>query len=517
MPPRRFSPAQHTHKAASRWHGVIDAGISYVNNSKTATGHDNLFKYDDGVAQGSRWGCAARKIWATALKAIFVLENGFNSGSSTLGQGGAMFGRQAYVGLSQNNVGSLTFGRQYSFSTDYLGGNYSTGGQTVAGQLRVSHQRQWTSLRRAVSTTRSSSAAREFREPSRSARCYGFSNQAGAFAGAPATGAAAAPVASSSACLQRFGVKDCANGPVRYRCRLTANIRYPGQSTLSFSTTITNVATGNVREICARSAWAAVIRSAQPRCGRCTRTRASSRFRAALTTFAAYEAEGAKYAFTPALTAGAGYTYMHLSNANRGHWNQVDLSVDYALSKRTDVYALGIYQIAAGPQRHTGSASADPVRALSLLQHVGHGRGQPVGVPRGRSPQVLKRICTDAMGCCFAGVNVKKRPVFRRRFCTLLQQSTMKARLPASIKPAATYSGISCRIARRRKYRRSNAPMHISRTRQTCAVHLLCRVPKIRAHQRFRAMKIRRLDVHDDHRARQFPANLEAREQIGID
>ncbi|TGP41328.1 porin, partial [bacterium M00.F.Ca.ET.229.01.1.1] len=37
-------------------YGVIDAGISYVNNSKTSTGHDNLFKYDDGVAQGSRWG-----------------------------------------------------------------------------------------------------------------------------------------------------------------------------------------------------------------------------------------------------------------------------------------------------------------------------------------------------------------------------------------------------------------------------------------------------------------------------
>jgi predicted porin len=65
------------------------------------------------------------------------------------------------------------------------------------------------------------------------------------------------------------------------------------------------------------------------------------------TTFAAYEA-GAKYAFTPALTAGAGYTYMHLSNANTGHWNQVNLSADYALSKRTDVYALGIYQIASG-------------------------------------------------------------------------------------------------------------------------------------------------------------------------
>ena len=35
-------------------------------------------------------------------------------------------------------------------------------------------------------------------------------------------------------------------------------------------------------------------------------------------------------------------------DAAKGHWNQGDLSVDYALSKRTDVYALGIYQIASG-------------------------------------------------------------------------------------------------------------------------------------------------------------------------
>ena len=30
------------------------------------------------------------------------------------------------------------------------------------------------------------------------------------------------------------------------------------------------------------------------------------------------------------------------------HFNQVDLSVDYALSKRTDVYVIGVYQKASG-------------------------------------------------------------------------------------------------------------------------------------------------------------------------
>ncbi len=101
-------------------YGLIDAGISYVNNSKTSTGSDKLFKYDDGVAQGSRWGLRGTEDLGGGLKAIFVLENGFNSGNGTLGQGGAMFGRQAFVGLSKTDVGSLTFGRQYSFTTDYL-------------------------------------------------------------------------------------------------------------------------------------------------------------------------------------------------------------------------------------------------------------------------------------------------------------------------------------------------------------------------------------------------------------
>ena len=90
------------------------------------------------------------------------------------------------------------------------------------------------------------------------------------------------------------------------------------------------------------------------------------------TTFAAYEA-GAKYAFTPALTAGAGYTYMHLSNANTGHWNQVDLSVAYALSKRTDVYALGIYQIASGHNPGTGDLQAQIGSSTSYFNTSGTG------------------------------------------------------------------------------------------------------------------------------------------------
>jgi predicted porin len=319
-------------------YGVIDAGISYVNNAKTATGgHDSLVKYDDGVAQGSRWGLRGTEDLGGGLKALFVLESGFNSGTGALGQGGAMFGRQAYVGLSQNGVGSLTFGRQYSFSTDYLGGNYSTGGQTVAGNYayHINDIDQLTSSRinNSVKFSSANFSGLTF------GALYGFSNQAGAFAGAPAVGTTA-----GSSRTYSFGA-NYANGPIGIGAAYT-DIRYPNQVTPAFTTTLANVSPGTVRDLRTFGVGGRYAIGAATLWALYTNTRLES-LTGAATTFAAYEA-GGKYAFTTALTVSAGYTYMHLSNANKGHWNQADLSADYALSKRTDVYALGIYQIASG-------------------------------------------------------------------------------------------------------------------------------------------------------------------------
>jgi predicted porin len=47
------------------------------------------------------------------LSAVFVLESGFAPSQGTLNQGGRLFGRQAYVGLS-GRWGTLSLGRQYS-------------------------------------------------------------------------------------------------------------------------------------------------------------------------------------------------------------------------------------------------------------------------------------------------------------------------------------------------------------------------------------------------------------------
>ncbi|WP_143281835.1 porin, partial [Caballeronia humi] len=104
-------------------YGIIDAGFNYQSNANGG----RLFAMTSGVNQGSRFGLLGSEDLGGGLKAIFRLENGFDVTNGRLGQGGLMFGRQAYVGLS-NPYGTLTFGRQYDSLIDF-GSQYSVSNQ----------------------------------------------------------------------------------------------------------------------------------------------------------------------------------------------------------------------------------------------------------------------------------------------------------------------------------------------------------------------------------------------------
>lgn len=325
-------------------YGLIDAGVSYTNHAKDASGRSSsLTKYDDGVAQGSRWGIKGSEDLGGGLKAIFTLENGFNSGNGTLGQNNREFGRQAFVGLSKDGMGTVTFGRQYSLSTDVLA-NYTTGGNTVAGNyaFHINDIDQLTSSRidNSVKFASANFAGVTF------GALYGFSNQAGAFAGSPATGSGAT-AAAGSARTYSFGV-NYATGPIGVGAAYT-DIRFPSQQA-GIPTTISNAPVpASIKELRTFGLGARYLMGPATFWASWTNTRLVQMPGTGPSNliFDAYEA-GAKYAFTPALTAGLGYTYMHLGDEATGHFNQFDLSLDYALSKRTDVYVLGIYQNAAG-------------------------------------------------------------------------------------------------------------------------------------------------------------------------
>jgi predicted porin len=94
--------------------GIIDEGLDMITNNKG--GH--VYQAASSVMQGNRLGFTGTEDLGGGLKAIFMLENGFNLNSGALSQNGLMFGRQAWVGLA-SQYGTVTFGRQYDSIYDY--------------------------------------------------------------------------------------------------------------------------------------------------------------------------------------------------------------------------------------------------------------------------------------------------------------------------------------------------------------------------------------------------------------
>ncbi|SIT51515.1 Outer membrane protein (Porin) [Paraburkholderia piptadeniae] len=98
-------------------YGIVDNGIGYQNNSTTVgstTGGKSVVKMNQGVWAGSRFGLRGTEDLGGGTKAIFVLESGFNSATGAAQFTDAIFGRQAWVGLTNATYGTLTAGRQYA-------------------------------------------------------------------------------------------------------------------------------------------------------------------------------------------------------------------------------------------------------------------------------------------------------------------------------------------------------------------------------------------------------------------
>lgn len=92
-------------------YGVADAGFSYSDSD--APTNAKTLGLDSGLQSGSRLGFRGTEDLGGGLKAIFTLENGFSIDSGTLGQGGRLFGRQSFVGLT-GGFGAIKLGRQYN-------------------------------------------------------------------------------------------------------------------------------------------------------------------------------------------------------------------------------------------------------------------------------------------------------------------------------------------------------------------------------------------------------------------
>jgi predicted porin len=90
-------------------YGLIDAALAHVDNTDAA-GHSVTKMPSLSGSLPSRLGFRATEDLGGGLAAIFTLESGFNPDAGTLGQGGRIFGRQAWVGL-RGAWGTLQLGR----------------------------------------------------------------------------------------------------------------------------------------------------------------------------------------------------------------------------------------------------------------------------------------------------------------------------------------------------------------------------------------------------------------------
>ena len=98
-------------------YGIVDDSIVYqssqTNLAKTNPGRSNV-KMASGIWAGSRFGLKGAEDLGGGNKAIFQLESGFDINSGAQQFTNAMFGRQAWVGLTNPAYGTLTLGRQYT-------------------------------------------------------------------------------------------------------------------------------------------------------------------------------------------------------------------------------------------------------------------------------------------------------------------------------------------------------------------------------------------------------------------
>ncbi|MCC8404397.1 porin [Paraburkholderia sp. MMS20-SJTN17] len=107
-------------------YGIVDTGLGWQNSSTTLSptsgaasskpspGGRSVVKMINGIWAGSRFGLKGSEDLGGGTKAIFQLEAGFNSATGAQSVSGLLFNRQAWVGMTNAQFGTLTAGRQYT-------------------------------------------------------------------------------------------------------------------------------------------------------------------------------------------------------------------------------------------------------------------------------------------------------------------------------------------------------------------------------------------------------------------
>ncbi|WP_233856134.1 porin [Paraburkholderia sp. HD33-4] len=326
--------------------GLIDAGVSYVSNQN---GHSN-FKFDDGIAVPNLLIFTGSEDLGGGTHAIFDLRNQFSLGTGSFMPGQSLFSRTAFVGLDNASYGRLTLGNQYDFMTDSLffgmndaaiftGGLYGFRNGPFAGLALPNNPTGAFDWDRMAGERVTNSV--KYESPS----FNGFS--AGAMYG---FGGVAGSIGSNNA--TSFGLNYAGK-------QFGANAAY------------TNVKSDVAGAQVSVRNWGV---GAHAKFGAFTANALFTTVHNSLNGASIWEAQaGGLYNVLPDLAVGASYMYMKGNDVlENQHAHQIAAQVSYLLSKRTTVYASGIYQRAAsgGQALINGvfdGASSSPTQAIARV------------------------------------------------------------------------------------------------------------------------------------------------------
>jgi predicted porin len=337
-------------QSAVTLYGVADEGITYGNN----VGGGAQWAAASGTMSGSRFGLRGEEDLGSGLKALFNLENGYDLSTGKLGQGGRMFGRKAYVGISDARLGSVTLGRQYDPTVDLVqgitgdgvfGAFFTTPGDADNNDnsIRVNNSVKYTSPTLAGFTFEA---------------MYGFGGTAGSFSSGNAIGAALA---------WSNGGLNIAGGYLFTKNDTLANASSGGFiNDGSLVTAGYGVAPGSFQTAHAAISYAFNKFTVGARYS-------NSQYKSYTPTAVFNDTEKfnvvsgyVAYQFTPSLMSAINYGYTKASGAQSANYNQISAGVDYFLSKRTDVYAIAGYTKANG-----STLSADGTSVIAATANVG--------------------------------------------------------------------------------------------------------------------------------------------------
>lgn len=326
-------------------YGLIDTGVTYVSNEVAssssltqngATGGKAMFGVTSGNVQQSRWGLRGAEDLGGGLKAVFNLESGFDvTNGNTVTS--SLFNRQSFVGLSSNDYGTMTFGRQYDSMVDYVAPMSATGSW---GGTYFAHPGDSDNLNSTFSINNSVKYQSANYAGFSASGMYGFSNQAGGFANNRAYSVGA-------------GYN---NGGLRVGAAFTQLQGLDSNNSNGAVQNLPTFTTANIPGAQNERNWGlgasymfgpAVVGAVF------TQSRVQDKLSDISLRYNNFEVN-ARYDFTPAFYLGAAYTYTQGlrntpasgdSNNRSAHWNQFGLQADYAMSKRTDLYAESVFQI----------------------------------------------------------------------------------------------------------------------------------------------------------------------------